>query len=148
MMFGILITSFFASKERAKTLFQLTVPIVIAGIVSSGVIYFAQTGTVATEDYSELVSCLNENDVTYYKSKTCGNCRRQEALLGEAYKELNSVECHPEGENSQAELCLQKNISKTPSFVIENNGVEIKRVIGLQKIEALAEFGGCSNTIK
>jgi thiol-disulfide isomerase/thioredoxin len=85
---------------------------------------------------------LNEEGVVYYKSKICNNCKRQEALLGEAYKKLNSVECHPDGVDPQPELCLSKGIKKTPTFLIEENGEEVKRLEGLQPLDDLAEWAG------
>jgi hypothetical protein len=105
--------------------------------------YFAQTGTIVKRDYTTLVSCLNEKGVVYYKSVRCSNCRKQELILGEAYKNLRQIECHPDGENPQVELCLEKKIEKTPIFIIEQDGAELKRAIGLQPVRDLAEFASC-----
>lgn len=143
LMIGILMTSGFAARSQQKITGQLAAPVVIAGIVAAVVVYFAQTGTVVKRDYSELVSCLNQAGVVYYKSFRCSNCKRQEKLLGEAYLKLNAVECHPDGPNGQPELCLQKKITKTPTFLIENNGVEVKRAEGLLLIKDLVAFGSC-----
>jgi uncharacterized membrane protein len=119
-------------------------PIIITGLVLSGILYFAQSGTVVKRDYSELIACLNEEGVTYYKSVRCSNCRRQEILLGDAYKNLNSIECHPDGDNPQPELCLSKGIDKTPTFILEPDGNEVRRLVGLQQIKDLADFAGCA----
>lgn len=143
LMFGILIASFAAARSFVKIDMRLAAPVIIAGLVASGITYFAQVGNVSREDHSELAACLNERGVIYYKSVRCSSCRRQEQLLGAAYAKLNSVECHPEGENPQVELCLKKRIEKTPTFLLEKNGVEIKRLEGLQQVEALASFAGC-----
>ncbi|MBI2039231.1 MAG: vitamin K epoxide reductase family protein [Candidatus Niyogibacteria bacterium] len=143
LMAGILGISVFTLRLPAAKLMRLAAPILIAGVAASGVMYFAQTGTIAKKDYSALVVCLNENDVVYYKSVRCSTCRRQEKLLGDAYKQLNSVECHPDGENPQPELCLNKGITKTPTFLIEEQGREIKRAEGLQQTDELAVFANC-----
>ncbi len=144
LMAAILFIAAFDMRRREKITFRLVMPVIIAGLAVSFITYFAQTGTVVKKDYGELVQCLNEKGVIYYKSVRCSSCRRQEALLGEAYKELNSVECHPDGENPNPELCLAKNISKTPTFLIEENNREIKRAEGIQQIKNLALFAGCS----
>lgn len=130
---------------RARNAVNMTAvaPLVIAGVVFSGVIYFSQTSSISKADYSELVACMNEKGVVYYKSVRCSNCRRQEMLLGPAYKKMNSIECHPDGENPQVELCLKKEIEKTPTFIMEVNGNEIKRLVGRQTIKDLADFAGC-----
>ena len=140
-MLVILILSYTRAKQAVTM--NAVAPILIAGLVMSGVIYFAQTSTFSKVDNSELVACLNEKGVVYYKSVRCSNCRRQEMILGDAYKKLTSVECHPDGENPQVELCLKKDISKTPIFIMEQNGNEIKRLVGRQSVKDLADFAGC-----
>lgn len=142
LMFAILITSFVAMKQKASIVFRMAIPIIIAGIVAAGVTYFAQTGNVTQKDYTTFVQSLNEEGVVYYKSVKCNNCKRQEKLLGDAYTKLNSVECHPEGENPQPDLCLSKGINKTPTFILEPEGTEVSRLEGLQPIEDLANWAG------
>ena len=144
LMGGILAVSFATMKfSGEKNIFRLSAPVIIAGIAVAGIMYFSQTGVVSKKDYSELVQCLNEKGVVYYKSVRCSTCRRQEALLGSSYARLNSVECHPEGENPNPELCLAKKISKTPTFLVGQEGLELKRAEGLQQIKDLASFAGC-----
>lgn len=142
LMLTILVTLFLAVKNYTKDIGRLAIPVVIAGIVVSGVLFFAQTGTVVQKDYSGLVQRLNEAGWVYYKSYTCSNCRRQEKLLGEAYKKLNAVECHPDGPNGNPELCLKNNITKTPTWILERGGAEVRRIEGLQTIESLMEMSG------
>lgn len=135
--------SLWASGLDFKTAFRIGAPVLIAGLVAAGVTYFAQTGTVVKKDYSTLAQCLNSKGVVYYKSVKCSTCRRQEMIFGEAYNKINSVECHPDGINPQPELCLSKKINKTPTFLMEVNGVEIKRLEGLQQVKDLAAFANC-----
>jgi uncharacterized membrane protein len=142
LMFAILAISFVAMKEKASVVFRMAIPIIIAGLVAAGVTYFAQTSGGAQKDYTPFVEALNEKGVVYYKSYTCTNCKRQEKTIGDAYKKLNSVECHPDGPDGNPELCLQKDISHTPTFILEPGGVEVKRVDGLQSLEELADFAG------
>lgn len=142
IMFGILITAGIAIRKRLAETVKMSVPIIIAGVVSAGVLYFAQTGTLVKRDYTPLAEALNAKGVVYYASFKCNNCKRQEKLLGEAYKLLNHVECHPDGPGGQPDLCLQKKIDHTPTFLIEKDGVEIKRKVGLQSIEELSELAG------
>lgn|SRR3989344_625483 len=140
LMLAILVTSFVAMKQKASIVFRMAIPIVLAGFVAAGVTYFAQNAKTTTKDHTPFVEALNEKGVVYYKSVKCTNCKRQEALLGEAYTKLNQIECHPEGINPQVELCLEKKIDHTPTFIIEADGVEVKRVVGLQSLEKLADF--------
>lgn len=142
IMFGILITSCIVVGKKLKETLRMSVPILIAGLVAAGVMYFAQTGTLIKRDYTPLADALNKKGVVYYASFKCNNCKRQEKLLGEAYKLLNHVECHPEGPGGNPELCLQKKIDHTPTFLIEKEGLEIERKVGLQSIEELSNLAG------
>src|SRR3990167_8262567 len=133
-----------ASGLDSKTAFRMGAPVLIAGLVAAGVTYFAQTGTVVKKDYSNFMQCLNSKGIVYYKSVRCSTCRRQEMIFGEASKKLNSIECHPDGENPRPELCLSKKITKTPTFLMESGGTEIKRIEGLQQIKDLSAFANCA----
>lgn len=141
LMVTILAISFFHVSRRPTM--RDVAPIIIAGVVVSGVTYFGQTSSIAKADYSTLVACLNDRGLVYYKSKTCSNCRRQELILGDAYQRMTQVECHPDGVNAQPELCLAKNIDKTPTFILEENGKELKRLEGRQVPKDLALFVSC-----
>lgn len=137
LMVGIFAASFLEIRKHSRNLLRKIIPIIIAGIVAAGIMYFMQTGTIVPRDNSGLVSHLNEQGWIYYRSYTCSNCKRQEKLLGEAYKSLHFVECHPRGPSGNPELCLQKNITKTPTWILEQNGKETMRLEGLQTIDEL-----------
>ncbi len=144
IMVIILITSFIAIHKNKKITARMIIPFIIFGLVASGVTYFAQTSRKATQDYTEFVKCSNSKGIIYYKSFRCSNCKRQELLIGEPYKKLNSVECHPKGPNGNPELCFKMGVTKTPTFILEKDGEEIKRTEGLQQMEDLSKFSGCS----
>lgn len=126
-------------KPASKDLLRMSMPVLIAGVVAAGVTYFAQTSVGTTQDHTPLVEHMNEKGWVYYKSYTCSNCRRQEQIIGPAYTKLNAVECHPDGPNGQPELCLAKDIDKTPTWLLEPDGEELMRLEGTQSIEKLKE---------
>lgn len=142
LMFGILILSFLKIRKESKIILRNAVPIIITGLVAVGVTYFAQTGSATSKDYSTFVDSLNKKGVVYYKSVKCSNCKREEKLFGKAYVKLNSVECHPEGKDPKPELCLKMGIKKTPTFLIEQDGRELKRLEGLQKLDKIGQWAG------
>lgn len=143
LMVAVLATSYLAIRQQMKVTLRLVAPVIIAGVVAAAMTYFAQTGNVAKKDWSELVACLNNQGLTYYKSVRCNNCKRQERLFGPAISKLNSVECHPDGLNPNPELCLKKDVKKTPTFILESQGTEKGRLEGLQPLDNLAKFAGC-----
>ncbi len=82
-----------------------------------------------------------------YGAYWCPHCYEQKELFGyQAVKELNYVECAPDGKNSQTALCQQigaqveKQTGKQFGFPTwEING---KFYSGVQKLEKLAELSG------
>jgi len=94
-------------------------------------------------DYESLAKCVNDKGVNMYGSFRCGVCAKTRAMFGDAFQYINEIECHPQGENSQTELCLDKEIEGTPTWILEPNGEEEDRRIGFLTAVELAEFAGC-----
>ena len=140
LMAVIGVVSLKVMRESISTIVRLSVPVIIAGLALSAITFFAQTGNTTRNDYSTFVEALNNKSVVYYKSFKCSNCKRQEMLFGKAYVKLNSVECHPDGPKADPQRCLRMKISRTPTFLIEKGGVELKRIEGLQKLETIASW--------
>ena len=55
----------------------------------------------------------------------------------EASNKLKVVECAPDGENNQADLCRSKGLEGFPSWEI-NGGIDS----GVKRLDALAELSG------
>ena len=95
------------------------------------------------ENHTELAKCITENDVTMYGSFRCGVCAKTRSMFGDAFEHIVEIECHPQGEHSEWELCQEKQISGTPTWIKEVDGVEVAREIGFLSISELREFSGC-----
>jgi hypothetical protein len=117
-------------------IFLITSIIIISG---------CSQGTQEVEDpqLSEFAKCIKESGMKMYGSMTCSVCKRQRELFGSSFKHVGEIECHPRGENPQTELCLQKDIEKTPTWILEKNGEDLKKLEGYQTLETLAEISGC-----
>lgn len=142
LMVSILIISFLSMKQKFAVVVRMAIPVIIAGLVAAAITFFMQSSIVAKKDYTPFVEALNEQGVVYYKSYTCSNCKKQEQMIGKAYKKLNSVECHPKGPNGNPQLCLERGIEHTPTFLIEKDGKVTKKIEGVQKLEDLAKWAG------
>ncbi len=94
-------------------------------------------------NYDSLAQCITEKGVNMYGSFKCGVCAKTRDMFGSSFEYINEIECHPQGENQQTDLCLKKGLEGTPTWVLEPNGEEVKRVTGFMDIEELAEFSGC-----
>src|SRR3989338_5920007 len=91
--------------------------------------------------------CLAEKNVKMYGSYVCSACLAQIKMFGGhegSFRHIDYIECHPRGPNPQTDLCLKRDIKKTPTWILEKDGNEIKRLEGFQVEESLAEFSGCS----
>jgi uncharacterized membrane protein len=131
-------------KLNKKELIKLLQPWIISAVVFFVLfLLIFNLRESSKEDYSELTKCAADNGVTMYGSFRCGVCAKQKALLGDAYFLLNEIECHPQGPNAQLELCIEKGIEGTPTWIMEKDGKEIKRDVGYLDIDQLREFSGC-----
>lgn len=92
---------------------------------------------------AKLAICLTESGWTMYGTTNCSACVAQKKAFGEAWKYITYVNCDPHVKNSNPDLCLTKNIRKTPTWIMEVNGEEIKRLESYQLIEDLALSSGC-----
>lgn len=97
-----------------------------------------------TPEFISFAQCMDASGTLMYGSFTCLSCKKQREAFGPAFSNITEIECHPNGENPQVELCLNKNIAKTPTWIREVNGQELGRLEGFQSFEALATFSGCT----
>ena len=87
--------------------------------------------------------CVYETGARMYGQYTCGVCKKQRELFGPSFQYIQEIECHPRGENPQTQRCLERDIEKTPTWILEKNGIESDRLTGFQTLELLSEFSGC-----
>ena len=95
------------------------------------------------ENYDALAQCITDKGVVMYGSFRCGVCAKTRAMFGDSFQYIKEIECHPRGENAQTQLCIEKQISGTPTWVLEPDGVQQKRATGFLSTKELHEFAGC-----
>ncbi len=116
----------------------------LAVILASGCTSGAEAAHPQTPEFTAFAQCIDASGTLMYGSFTCLSCKKQRESFGATFSEITEIECHPNGENPQVELCLQKNIAKTPTWIREVNGQELGRLEGFQSFESLAAFSGCT----
>jgi len=94
--------------------------------------------------HDDLAKCLTDNGAIMYSSYICSHCQDQKDMFGDSFKFIAEVECHPDGPNSQYQICAAKNITSTPTWTIEKDGEELKRHIGVMSLDDLSSWVGCS----
>jgi hypothetical protein len=113
-------------------------------LVAAGCTSGADAAHPQTPEFTEFAQCITTSGTLMYGSFTCLSCKKQRESFGATFSEITEIECHPNGENPQVELCLQKDIAKTPTWIREVNGQETGRLEGFQSYEALAALSGCT----
>jgi hypothetical protein len=91
-----------------------------------------------------LAEYLAENNVKFYGAYWCAHCQQQKSLFGAvAASKLPYVECAEGGENSQRQLCKEKNIQMFPTWAIK--GKLLPGTLELKKIAELTGYKGPMN---
>ena len=140
-IFGLSIAGVYKNKEKLPALWVIGA--ILIGLLYSWVAFSLQTKPTVTRDYTSIAQCLTEKGVAMYSAFWCPKCAKQKKLFGNAFEFIDEIECDPRGKDSQTERCIEKKISKTPTWLWEKDGEEIKRITGAQPIEDLALFFEC-----
>jgi glutaredoxin len=100
--------------------------------------------TVSGIAETQLVEYLAANKIEFYGAYWCSHCQKQKSLFGAtAAAKLLYVECAADGENSQRQLCKDKNIQMFPTWVIR--GKYFTGTRDLKEIATLAGYKGKMN---
>ncbi|URD53372.1 vitamin K epoxide reductase family protein [Chroococcidiopsis sp. CCNUC1] len=91
-----------------------------------------------------LAQHLKQTGAKMYGAFTCPHCQNQKHLFGaEAAKQLNYVECHPQGQNAQPQACQAAGIEGFPTWEI--NGQKYTGEKTLQELADLSNYQGTRN---
>ncbi len=116
---------------------------IIAGIIIFSLPFVLFNVLQQDQNHDSLAQCLTAKEVTLYCSSHSALCAKTRSMFGSSFQFIRVVECYPGEESSQVELCSAKNVTKTPTWIMEQKGVEVKRAEGFQSIEDLSQFAGC-----
>jgi len=86
---------------------------------------------------ARLATHLAEQDAAMYGAFWCPHCSDQKELFGDAVDQVPYVECDPEGENAQPDLCTTKAIKGYPTWEIDGEFYP-----GTRSLEELAQLSG------
>ncbi|EGJ33007.1 MULTISPECIES: hypothetical protein [Moorena] len=92
-----------------------------------------------TPSATSLSGHLNKIGAKMYGAYWCPYCTKQKQMFGEAFKQINYIECDPRAETSQTDLCIEAKIKGFPTWEI--NG---RFYPGMLSLEQLAKFSGYS----
>ncbi|TAL48514.1 hypothetical protein EPN87_00365 [archaeon] len=118
---------------KVKLRYVLILAVVV--IAAYGVYVFMSP---STGKYDALAQCLTEKGFVMYGAYWCPHCANQKAMFGSSFKYINSVECDPNGNNPQPQLCKEKDITGYPTWIYNDQKLE-----GEQSVESLSILSGC-----
>jgi glutaredoxin len=117
----------------------IAVIVVIIVIVLSLGIYFALFSTPpSSTKLDSFAQCISEKGATMYGAYWCTHCQAEKKLFGSSFQYVNYVECDPNGENAQPQLCQKAGIDGYPTWVINGTKYEDE-----QSFQQLARATGC-----
>lgn len=93
-------------------------------------------------ELNAFAQCLTGRGLLMYGAYWCPHCTDQKALFGEAFSEINYVECAEGGENAEPEKCAAAGIAAYPTW-IDTQGTAYE---GEQSLAELAEISACKWT--
>jgi glutaredoxin len=100
--------------------------------------------TVSGKAETALAQHLLASGAKFYGAYWCSHCQKQKSLFGAtAAASLPYIECAADGENSQRQLCKDKNIKMFPTWVI--GGQYFTGTKELKEIAALTGYKGPMN---
>ena len=109
--------------------------------VASGSGVAPLVATKSTPASIALAEHLTSSGAMMYSAYWCPHCHEQKELFGkEASDQLKVVECAPDGEKNQADLCRSKGLEGFPSWEI--NGSIDSGVKGLDALAELSSYKG------
>jgi len=119
---------------------------VIIGLLSGFITYLIQSRTVPDGTYDEFAQCLTEKGFIMYGSVTCSYCAAQRAKFGSAFEYITEIECNPRNPNPQTQLCFDKKVEGTPTWIQEDESGEIVRRFptGVVEFKELSRVSGCA----
>jgi uncharacterized membrane protein len=92
----------------------------------------------------ELAKHLTKIGAKEYIAWWCPHCHEQKQLFGkEAYKEINHIDCDPQGKDAKPDLCVAAGIKGYPTWQI--NGKLYPNVQSLEKLSQVSGYQGPKN---
>ena len=95
--------------------------------------------STAEMDASVLARCLTANGIKLYGSSTCGHCRNQKEMFGDAIEYVTYVECNHNHEDADVAACDEAGIGAYPTWVLADG----EQLVGSRQLEDLAKETGC-----
>lgn len=124
------------SKQSSYYLYGATALVVV------GLVVFAANNSVGSDapsPYDAFAQCLSNSGVTMYGAWWCSHCENQKELFGDAFDQVNYVECSTAA-RTMNQTCQDAGIQGYPTWEFSDGS----RASGEQSLETLSQKSGCA----
>lgn len=126
-----------------------TLPVLIVVVLLVvGAVFLFNSKDVDREKgaYDEFATCLYDSGFRMYGSATCSFCNKQRKLFEGSEEFIREIECDPRNVGNEVERCIEKAITHTPTWIIEDEeGNDVSRFdAGVLSLEVLSSESGCA----
>jgi hypothetical protein len=109
-------------------------------IVVIGLLIFAVTQSKSEPSiYGDFAQCLTEQGTTMYGAWWCPHCDDQKDAFGDAFGNINYVECSDPGKRNVSSECTEAGIEGFPTWIFGDGQV----MPGQVPMETLSSLTGC-----
>ena len=134
-------------RKKRKQSFPLIIMVVLSVLilVVAGVLLTKKKESIVDGKYDTFAQCLYDKGMRMYGSVTCSFCARQRAIFEGSFEHIKEIECDPRNADNEAERCIAKDITHTPTWILEDaEGNDIERLeAGVHSLEKLSEVAQC-----
>ncbi len=116
---------------------------VVAGAIAIGLIGLAVFKDKAPSAFTPLAQCMTKNGAKMYGAWWCPHCEEQRRAFGNAFSDINYIECSPNQTRVMSPFCQQEGIKGFPTWRFAD-GTELG---GEQTVETLAQKTGCEASL-
>ena len=79
-------------------------------------------------------------NILYFTADWCQRCKKTRPIVEEMNRENYSIKFSIVDVDIEKDLAIKFNIRSVPTFVLLNNGVELRRIVGGQTKQQLEKF--------
>ena len=86
-----------------------------------------------TGEYASFASCLTDAGLKMYGTEWCGYCKKQKELFGDAFSNIDYIDC-----DENRDVCVEEGIQGYPTWKFNGQAYP-----GVQQFETLSELTAC-----
>jgi glutaredoxin len=131
-----------ATEDQKQSLRRIRIAIFVMFAICAALAIFVywQALPPPAHKYDALAKCIAQTSTTFYGASWCPHCADQKTKFGTGAQYLPYMECAIAGTSTQAQACIDHNITQYPTWVFADGS----RLVGVQTPQTLATKTSCT----